>query len=103
MAATTTFKSGSSEQTVTVVGSREWTKGGNARIYFDITTDGDERKGLTGLYRVVEGQPSRFDQSVIVDDATYGYSVGQFASTHAKRDAIKAGVMDLVTQIGTKA
>lgn len=89
-----TFTNGNKEVTVTVKSSKEWSKDGAKRVYFDLECTG-KRQPIAKLYEVVEGG-SR-DKSVVVNGRTFAYEYGIDANSNTKRAEVDAAVVEIVS------
>jgi|GEM_PF-6650896 len=96
----TTFTSGNKEQTVSVIGSKEWSSADNSqqRIYFDLRHSGDSRKGIAKLYKVIVGDTGR-DMMVAGNGAVYGFVCAIGVDSKTKKAAVAAAVLDIVKQL----
>lgn len=95
----TTFTSGK-EQTVSIIGQKEWSSSSNAqqRIYFELEHSGDARKGIDKLYRVIAGDVGR-DIMIADNGAIYGFSYAIGVDSKTKKAAVAAAVLDIVKQL----
>ena len=98
MHAESTYKVGTSYISTVIVSARIWEKEGHRRRYFELETDGDERKAIESLWEILEGS-RRAEARVEVDGRTYGYNTGVFVNSGTKKSNVASAVEDLVQQI----
>lgn len=91
-----TFTNGNKEITVTVKSSKEWSKEGSKRVYFELECTG-KRQPIATLYEIVEG--SSRDKVVTANGRKFGYQYGIDANSNAKRDAVDAAILELVSAL----
>lgn len=88
-----TFTNGNKEVTVVVKSSKEWSKEGSKRVYFDLECTG-KRQPIAKLYEIIEGG-SR-DKVAAVNGRRFGYEYGIDANSNTKRAEVDAAILALV-------
>lgn len=87
---------GNKDVTISIVGSKEWSKDGMKRVYFDLECTG-KRQPIAKLYEILEGTTR--DKVVMVNGRSFAYVYGIDANSNSKRAAVDDAIIPLVSTL----
>ena len=97
MQAQATFSHGNREVTVTVVGTKAWSKDAMQRSYFDLKFSGAKLEPIAKFYEVLEGTTR--DETFTVAGRIFGFQLGISCDSKTKRAAAAEAIKELIQQI----